>query len=227
MTLRYSGHGYCGIASTGLDRAGRGTLRFSCTARYQVLLSAIDTRPSIVPFSLSAYPCVYLVACHCPAAQEFLDAAAKAIEPFKHLSKDGGVRAVFMDQYVWYEEYPTSPALFVLNGFISSMLGLYDLAEVMKDARGEQAAVAARRLFDAGFKSLHALLPLYDTGSGSIYDLRHFMTRQAPNVVRAEYHVTHLNQLATLSSIFPDDEQLKTFYQRWLGYHNGHRVPRN
>ncbi|XP_065181779.1 D-glucuronyl C5-epimerase-like [Sycon ciliatum] len=159
--------------------------------------------------------------------EEFLDAAAKAIEPFKHLSKDGGVRAVFMDQYVWYEEYPTSPALFVLNGFISSMLGLYDLAEVMKDARGQQAAVAAQRLFDAGFKSLHALLPLYDTGSGSIYDLRHFMTRQAPNVVRAEYHVTHINQLATLTSIFPDDEQLKTFYQRWLGYHNGHRVSRN
>lgn len=46
---------------------------------------------------------------------------------YRVASADGGVLATFLNKYHWYEEYPTQPASFVLNGFIFSLLGLYDL----------------------------------------------------------------------------------------------------
>ena len=35
-----------------------------------------------------------------------------------------------MDKYEWYEEYPTNPLTFILNGFMCLLLGLYDLKSV-------------------------------------------------------------------------------------------------
>ena len=60
--------------------------------------------------------------------QRFWDAAYSALIPFTKLTREGGVKNMFMDQYVWYEEYPFIDGLFVLNGFMYSLIGLYDLA---------------------------------------------------------------------------------------------------
>lgn len=73
-------------------------------------------------------------------------------------SAKGGVRAVFMNSLVWYEEYPTVPSSFVLNGFIYSLLGLYDLSVV--DGKASEAA----KLYNDGLQSLKAMVSLYDTG---------------------------------------------------------------
>lgn len=75
-----------------------------------------------------------------------------------------------LGKFDWYEEYPTKPASFVLNGFIYSLLGLYDLnatapAHLTKDVQ---------YLYSQGMISLKKMLVLFDTGSGTIYDLRHF-----------------------------------------------------
>ena len=59
-----------------------------------------------------------------------------------------------------YEEYPTTPPLFVLNGFIYSLFGLYDLAQL---GEGEMK-VTAQKLYDEGMKSLKVMLPLFDSG---------------------------------------------------------------
>ena len=69
-----------------------------------------------------------------------------------------------------YEEYPTSPASFVLNGFIYSLLGLYDLNAIVPASLSHDAV----HLYDQGMISLKKMLPLFDTGQGTIYDLRHF-----------------------------------------------------
>ena len=142
-------------------------------------------------------------------------------------SSKGGVRAVFADRYPWYEEYPTTPPTFVLNGFMFSLLGLYDTAVAAGEVLGQTSGVKARRLFDEGIVSLKAMASLFDTGSGSLYDLHHYQTGDVPNVARAEYHVTHLNLLAALSAILPDEEILKTIHTRWLSYHHGNRIRPN
>ncbi|KAG0726059.1 D-glucuronyl C5-epimerase B [Chionoecetes opilio] len=132
-----------------------------------------------------------------------------------------GVRTYFPGGSVWYEEYPTNPSLFVLNGFIYSLLGLYDLKEFSNDDSGN-----SRALFESGMKSLKTLLPLYDTGWGSLYDLRHFTTHVAPNRARWDYHTTHITQLLLLASLDPDPI-LSSTALRWKDYMNGHKAKHN
>ncbi|NXI00356.1 GLCE epimerase, partial [Pachycephala philippinensis] len=152
----------------------------------------------------------------------FLGAALRATAPYKLPAEQRGVKAVFMDRHDWYEEYPTSPSSFVLNGFMYSLIGLYDL----KETAGEKLGREARLLYERGMASLKAMLPLYDTGSGTIYDLRHFMLGTAPNLARWDYHTTHINQLQLLSTI--DDAPIfKEFVKRWKSYLRGGRAKHN
>lgn len=161
---------------------------------------------------------------------EYLDAALRSAALFDIPSSSGGVRATFLGRHPWYEEYPTTPSCFVLNGFVYSLIGLYDLKTVAALSSSSSSAAAASepgRLFDEGMASLKTLLPLFDTGSGSIYDLRHFtLTGAAPNIARWDYHATHVNQLLLLSQI-DDDPLFVSVSQRWIGYMNGKRSPHN
>lgn len=106
---------------------------------------------------------------HSNGNSKYLRAAINGIKPFRVPSRQGGVLAKFMGKYDWYEEYPTTPASYVLNGFIYSLLGLYDLNATAPTNLSREAG----QLFDMGLISLKKMLLMYDTGSGSIYDLRH------------------------------------------------------
>jgi heparosan-N-sulfate-glucuronate 5-epimerase len=110
--------------------------------------------------------------------------------------------------------YTAVPPSFVLNGFIYSLIGLYD---VVGDAQ---------LLFDQGMHSLKKLLPLFDTGSGTVYDLRHFTLGLAPNIARWDYHSTHINQLLLLSTI-DSDPILTNVAERWISYMSGKRAAHN
>lgn len=106
---------------------------------------------------------------HSNGDAKYLRAALNGLKPFRVPSRQGGVLAKFMGKYEWYEEYPTTPASYVLNGFIYSLLGLYDLNATAPKNLSREAA----HLFEQGMISLKKMLLMYDTGSGSIYDLRH------------------------------------------------------
>lgn len=152
----------------------------------------------------------------------YLQSAVAALRPFRIPSYQGGVLATFLGKYGWYEEYPTHPPSFVLNGFIYSLLGLYDLMTIGPAAHGREAAL----LFQQGMSALKGMLPLYDTGSGTSYDLRHFTLGVAPNIARWDYHATHVNQLLLLSTL-DDARVLDTTAKRWLGYLKGKRSAHN
>ncbi|NXD28384.1 GLCE epimerase, partial [Spelaeornis formosus] len=152
----------------------------------------------------------------------FLGAALRATAPFKLPAEQRGVKAVFMNRHDWYEEYPTTPSSFVLNGFMYSLIGLYDL----KETAGEKLGREARLLYERGMESLKALLPLFDTGSGSVYDLRHFTLGTAPNLARWDYHTTHINQLQLLGSVHPTP-LFRDFLKRWKSYLRGGRAKHN
>nr|CAG4646858.1 EOG090X0272 [Megafenestra aurita]SVE92256.1 EOG090X0272 [Megafenestra aurita] len=154
--------------------------------------------------------------------RHYLEAALNGMKPFSKSSAEGGVRAYFMNQYPWYEEYPTIPPSFVLNGFIYSLIGLYDVISLApQDQVGD-----AQLLFDQGMHSLKKLLPLFDTGSGTVYDLRHFTLGLAPNIARWDYHSTHINQLLLLSTI-DSDSILTSVAERWMSYMQGKRAAHN
>lgn len=152
----------------------------------------------------------------------YLESALKGVRIFKVRSENHGIMTTFLGKYVWYEEYPTVPSSFVLNGFIYSLFGLYDVYMTCTHEDCRQAG----KLFDEGMVSLKKMLPLYDSGSGSIYDLRHFSLGVAPNLARWDYHTTHINQLLFLDTIY-DDSILKLTAERWLGYMKGKRASHN
>ncbi|XP_030387198.1 D-glucuronyl C5-epimerase B isoform X2 [Scaptodrosophila lebanonensis] len=163
---------------------------------------------------------------HSGGDARYLKAAVLGLKPYHVFShKEGGVLAQFMDKYYWYEEYPTTPPSLVLNGFIYSLLGLYDLNSTAPSSIARDAG----KLFTQGMYSLKKMLPLYDTGSGSIYDLRHLSlsgVSVAPNLARWDYHATHVNQLLLLATIDRDPLIAQTA-ERWKGYMFGKRAKHN
>jgi hypothetical protein len=63
---------------------------------------------------------------------------------------------------VHYLLYSHSPRLYVINGFLQSLVGLYDYAQVSGDPEGAA-------LFADGERRAREELPLYDTGAWSLY----------------------------------------------------------
>ncbi len=150
--------------------------------------------------------------------RRYLDAAEHATRLFDREARDGGIRNTLFG-IGWFEEYPTQPGSYVLNGFIYALIGLYDLSR--------QQSSTATRLFNEGIESLNKLLPLYDTGSGSIYDLRHVTLHVAPNLARWDYHAVHIYQLLWLYNIDKKQTRLKDTAERWISYAYGHRAKHN
>lgn len=152
----------------------------------------------------------------------YLSAAVKALDLFEISSAQGGVKAKFANTYDWYEEYPTTPSSFVLNGFIYSLFGLYDLKQIVTGGPLEKVT----RLYNEGMKSLKAMLLMYDSGFGTFYDLRHVSVGIAPNRARWDYHTTHISQMLQLAKM-DGDELFTNTAKRWTDYMNGKRSPHN
>lgn len=72
---------------------------------------------------------------HSSYEPQYLKAGLQGLRPFHTPSETGGVLAKFFGKAVWYEEYPTQPSSFVLNGFIYSLIGLYDLITLAPKVR--------------------------------------------------------------------------------------------
>ncbi|KAK3773500.1 hypothetical protein RRG08_009272 [Elysia crispata] len=155
--------------------------------------------------------------------RKYLDAAEKALHLYTLGSEEGGVRARFLGQLDWYEEYPTVPtSSFVLNGFIFSMMGLYD---VMKTSKGNPRRLA-QKLWDSGMKSLKFMLGMYDTGADTLYDLRHVINHEPPNRARWDYHRTHIALIHEMA-IVDGDPIFWDAWRRWKGYLKGIRSDLN
>jgi hypothetical protein len=91
----------------------------------------------------------------------FLDAAKEALGIFRaHPST--GVR-VSTPAGAHYLEYTYAPSERILNGFVQSLVGLYEYAKLTGDPLGQ-------RLFEAGDAEARVEVPHYDTGAWSMYD---------------------------------------------------------
>jgi heparosan-N-sulfate-glucuronate 5-epimerase len=99
------------------------------------------------------------------------------------------------------EEYPTSPPSFVLNGWITSLFGLRDVA--LAPVKPEVAA-AAGQAFEAGVATVAARLGLYRVALGwTRYDL---YPHPLVNVASPAYHRVHIGHIRTLQELAPRPE---------------------
>jgi heparosan-N-sulfate-glucuronate 5-epimerase len=125
---------------------------------------------------------------------ELLELADRLVEP---LLQPESRLVVFTAEGPVLQEYPTDPPAHVLNGWVTSLFGLYDLAHPPSELTAATQRAAAA--FDAGTKALAARLHLYRTPLGwSRYDL---YPHPLPNTASVAYHRLHVAQLRALNSL--------------------------
>lgn len=129
--------------------------------------------------------------------EKYLECAEKALRPYETPVEDGGVLRNFMGM-PFYEEYPTKTPSLVLNGFMFSLFGLYDLSTIHG-----YSSERAKQLFLAGVQTLEKILPMYGGGYCSTYDLAYISAAPRKRHKDPMYHPIHVNQLIAMNSIYP------------------------
>jgi peptidoglycan/xylan/chitin deacetylase (PgdA/CDA1 family) len=138
--------------------------------------------------------------------EEFAAAALRAMRPLQTPTDEGGLLAD-LGGGPFFEEYPSRPPSYVLNGAIFALWGVRDAARALGDA-------GASKLFERGLASLVLNLHRYDTGRWSRYDL---FPHPFTNLSTGSYHLLHINQLTVLGRMSPDEELQRT-RQRFASY---------
>jgi hypothetical protein len=92
---------------------------------------------------------------------QYLTASRQALGIFR-IGPSQGVR-IATPAGAHYLEYTYAPSERILNGFIQSLVGLYEYAKLTGDPLGQQ-------LFEAGDAEARTEVPRYDTGAWSKYD---------------------------------------------------------
>lgn len=139
-------------------------------------------------------------------SKNFLDTAEKAVNVFDVPVREGGVMSTFPDGCIVFEEYPTGSTNCVLNGFVFSILGLYDLFIFAKNKKAE-------KFFNQSIKSLKDNIKHYDTGYWSRYDLR-----SDKRLASIQYHLLHIRLLDILYEITQDAYFIQ-LRNKWNGYY--------
>ena len=106
---------------------------------------------------------------------------------------------------VHYAQYSFWPSLRIINGFVQSLVGLYDVAQITGDPRAAQ-------LFAAGDRTARKEVPTFDTGAWSYYS-RGAITRESD----LSYHTLLRDFLAglcdrTSAAVYCDAELHFTTY---------------
>lgn len=143
--------------------------------------------------------------------KQHLVIAQKVMTPFKVPVKEGGVQASFPNGDIAFEEYPFSKPNIVLNGLITALVGLHDLAEIGRDCD-------AADLFGRGVQGLERNLQRYDLGFWTTYDL----AQPFRTVASEKYHRYHIAQLWGLYEM-TGSETFKGYGLKWQGYLKGLR----
>lgn len=136
---------------------------------------------------------------------QYKAAATRALSRFDLPVAEGG----FLTNHLvtgapYYEEYPSRP-IGVLNGFMASLLGCWEVAHWLGDEK-------AKMLFDQGVVSLQGMAPHYLTKWWSVYDLNPEV--QSPNYNTPRYHKLVLSYFEVLVAL-SGNELLAAQREEW------------
>ena len=146
---------------------------------------------------------------HMTGGTSYLLTARAALAPLTKNYAAGGLQANFFG-HPWYEEYPTQIPSFTLNGFMFTLVGLYDLNKADPTA-------GAGPLYTQGINTLAYALPFYDLTTTSAYHLGHIMRPPRPVYAIDSYHRIVVMLLRVLGAATPNS--IISFYaSRWATY---------
>ena len=147
--------------------------------------------------------------------RDFAEMAEKALIPFTIPVKDGGVTS-FTKWGPFYEEYTSTEPTLVLNGKIFALCGLHEFRRVFPENN------LAKKLFDEGLKTLQNVLPEYDMGFWSRYNLCSAKWHPKIDPATISYQRLHVNQLNMLFQLTGIDifNQYAQIFAKQDGYFN-------
>lgn len=122
---------------------------------------------------------------------EYAELAEKALVPFTKSAQAGGVTS-FTEWGPFYEEYTTKVPTLVLNGMIFSLCGVYDFARVFPENK------LAGKIYEDGIRTLKNILPEYDLGYWSRYNLCKAEWYPEIDPATIGYQRLHITQLEML-----------------------------
>lgn len=120
-----------------------------------------------------------------------------------------------LEDYVVFEEYLSTPDNYTLNGYMFTLLGIYDWLKLCQEINHPSAI--PEYYWKQGLRTLRNILPLYDIGGISSYDLGHYTFGKEFPHVAARYHKVHIVLLRTLTAITGDAE-FERIERKWTGY---------
>ena len=151
--------------------------------------------------------------------KKYLEAGNKALNFLITPISKGGVMANLgslsssLKNNIIFEEYISHVPTYTLNGFMFSLLGLYDWANV-DDSNKKNTA---EKYFNEGIKSLTQILKYYDIGGFTCYDLGYITKNREKPHIAVNYHGVHIYLLNSLYSI-TNDRILYDYYKLWKAY---------
>lgn len=160
---------------------------------------------------------VFSRAYHMTKDSKYLGAGNKAFKFMITPINEGGPMDTLEDldpslnEYIIFEEYLAEPASYTLNGFMFSVIGLYDWVQIDSDTRNE-----AQEYYEKGIKTLEKILPYYDIGGFTAYDLGHINYDKLP-LVNVSYHPIHI-QFCNIFYQLTGKEIFAEYYKKWLLY---------
>lgn len=122
---------------------------------------------------------------------KYAELSKQALTSFTIPYNEGGV-TVFTKHGPFYEEYTSTVPTLVLNGMIFSLCGVYDFVRVFPDDD------SALNIFDEGIKTLENILPEFDMGFWSKYNLCKADWYPQIDPATIGYQRLHINQLDML-----------------------------
>lgn len=141
---------------------------------------------------------------------KYKDAALLALSKFNLLcSEDGYLNLFAKENCAYFEEYPKHPTG-VINGFMSALFGVWELAYWLQDS-------ALENMWQQGVASLIKMLPHYTVKGWSLYDQDQY--KDQPNLNSPRYHLLMINYLRVLSNLDSAPE-LKNYLQQWQAANN-------
>lgn len=131
---------------------------------------------------------------------ELLEICRGAAKAFRRSIAEGGIRT-FADSHVFHAEYPAHPVPRILDGFLSGLLGLYDLHKETNDPEVLESLTE-------GIDGLKHLLPYWTyRNKWSWYGSRTYLCSR-------QYHTLNFTLLAALARVC-DDPVLNVYVERW------------
>lgn len=130
--------------------------------------------------------------------KKWLEMAERALIPYTISVDDGGVTS-FSDWGPFYEEYTAEVPTLVLNGMIFALCGIMDFVRVFPEN------TLAKGLLEDGLETLRNVLPEFDAGFWSKYNLCKAPWYAKVDLATITYQHLHITQLTMLYEFSGDD----------------------